>query len=50
VPGNRQNLHAGDRSDAHGLGLTVVSEGVESKEPVAILLQRRCDELQGAHP
>ena len=32
---------------AHGLGLTVVAEGVESDEQLAILREQGCDEVQG---
>ena len=32
---------------AHGLGLTVVAEGVESKEQLAILGKEGCDQVQG---
>ena len=32
---------------AHGLGLTVVAEGVESDDQAAFLAQEQCDELQG---
>ena len=32
---------------AHGLGLTVVAEGVESKEQLAILDKEGCDQVQG---
>jgi diguanylate cyclase (GGDEF)-like protein/PAS domain S-box-containing protein len=32
---------------AHGLGLTVAAEGVESDDQAACLTQVRCDELQG---
>ena len=31
----------------HGLGLTVVAEGVESEEQFAILREEKCDEIQG---
>ena len=32
---------------AHGLGLTVVAEGVESDEQLSILREQGCDEVQG---
>lgn len=32
---------------AHGLGLTVVAEGVESDDQAAFLAREQCDELQG---
>ena len=32
---------------AHGLGLTVVAEGVETREQLAVLKLRSCDECQG---
>ena len=34
-------------SMAHGLGLTVVAEGVESEEQLVCLCQEECDEVQG---
>lgn len=34
---------------AHALGLTVVAEGVESKEVLALLRQMNCDMVQGYH-
>ncbi len=40
-------------SMAHGLGLTVVAEGVESRAQVTILKKLHCDEIQGylfSHP
>ena len=32
---------------AHGLGLTVIAEGVESEEQLAILREEGCDQVQG---
>ena len=32
---------------AHGMGLTVVAEGVESEEQLAVLREEGCDEVQG---
>ena len=32
---------------AHGLGLTVIAEGVESEAQLAILREEGCDEVQG---
>ena len=32
---------------AHGLGLTVIAEGVESEEQLAILREEACDQVQG---
>ncbi len=32
---------------ARNLGLTVTAEGVEDREQLALLVQSRCDELQG---
>lgn len=32
---------------AHGLGLTVVAEGVETQAQLAVLKLRGCDECQG---
>lgn len=34
-------------SMAHGLGLTVVAEGVDSEEQIAVLREMRCDQIQG---
>jgi diguanylate cyclase (GGDEF)-like protein len=34
---------------AHGLGLTVVAEGVESEQVWALLREQACDEAQGFH-
>jgi diguanylate cyclase (GGDEF)-like protein/PAS domain S-box-containing protein len=38
---------------SHGLGLTVIAEGVESEEQLAILREEKCDQVQGfliGHP
>jgi EAL domain-containing protein (putative c-di-GMP-specific phosphodiesterase class I) len=32
---------------AHGLNMTVVAEGVETREQMDFLLRRRCDQAQG---
>ncbi|MBL8253275.1 MAG: EAL domain-containing protein, partial [Candidatus Competibacter sp.] len=36
-------------SMAHGMGLTVIAEGVENEMQLAFLRANRCDEIQGYH-